>query len=65
MSNKFQKHFEIPDQLQGILNDFCKEVLRSQPTNVYEFGYKYFLDLAEKKNKESEKNAEKNGLKND
>jgi hypothetical protein len=46
MSSKYQKTFTTPDNFHQVLKDFTREVLRVQPPNIYEFGYKYFTDLA-------------------
>jgi len=46
MSHKYQQSFTTPDNFQNILRDFAREVLRAQPSNVYEFGYLYFTRMA-------------------
>ncbi|KAG9392885.1 radial spoke protein [Carpediemonas membranifera] len=35
----------IPPELTKITKEFCREVLREQPTNIYSFGAKYFATL--------------------
>ncbi|EFC50467.1 predicted protein [Naegleria gruberi] len=46
MSHKYQKDFSLPNNFQETLRDFTREVLRSQPGNIYRFGYDYFMKLA-------------------
>jgi len=42
MSSRYQKLFVIPDGFPALLKDFTREILRNQPTNIYEFGAEYF-----------------------
>jgi len=42
---KYGKDFEVPKDFPSVLKAFTREVLRSQPANVYEFGAAYFSQL--------------------
>jgi len=44
-ASKYGKDFQVPKEYPGIVKEFTREVLRCQPENIYEFGYKYFDDL--------------------
>mmetsp|Transcript_17945 Transcript_17945/g.32766 ORF Transcript_17945/g.32766 Transcript_17945/m.32766 type:complete len:475 (+) Transcript_17945:89-1513(+) len=48
MASKYQKPYTIPDGFPALLKGFTREILRSQPENIYEFGSRYFNDLLEK-----------------
>ena len=45
MVSKYGKDFQVPKDFPSVLKAFTREVLRSQPTNVYEFGAAYFQQL--------------------
>ena len=36
------EQIEVPDQFPGILKNFVKEVVRSQPDNLVQFSRQYF-----------------------
>jgi Ca2+-binding EF-hand superfamily protein len=46
MSSKFAKQYQVPPEFPEILKDFAREVLRNQPSNIYEYAAKYFDCLA-------------------
>jgi len=50
MSSRYQKAFTIPEGFPSILKSFTREILRSQPVNIYEFGARYFAELVEANN---------------
>lgn len=45
MPTKYGKEFSVPKEFPSILKAFTREILRSQPENVYEFGANYFAQL--------------------
>lgn len=45
MGSKYGKDFSVPKDFPSVLKAFTREVLRSQPDNVYEFGAAYFSAL--------------------
>jgi hypothetical protein len=47
MSSKYQQPYAAPQGFAQILKEFTREILRAQPTNLYEFGAQYFKTLAE------------------
>lgn len=47
MSSKYQKQYQLPPSFTTIVKEFAREVLRSQPANIYEFGALYFEKLAQ------------------
>ncbi|KAA6377962.1 MAG: putative radial spoke protein 7, partial [Streblomastix strix] len=47
MSSKYLAPYKIPEGLIKLLKDFTREVLRSQPPNIYVFGEQYFRELFE------------------
>ena len=42
MASKYLQTFPIPQDFHSILEDFSREILREQPTNLVEFGALYF-----------------------
>ncbi|KAJ4456091.1 putative radial spoke protein 7 [Paratrimastix pyriformis] len=44
-------NYSIPPELPNLLKTFTREVLRAQPTNIYEFGAIYFRQLLEQQRK--------------
>lgn len=44
MSGKYQKPYVIPEGFPALLKAFTREILRSQPDNIYEFGALYFAE---------------------
>jgi len=42
MVSKYGKDFTVPKDFPSVLKAFTREVLRSQPGNIYEFGAAYF-----------------------
>ncbi|PNH06142.1 hypothetical protein TSOC_007528 [Tetrabaena socialis] len=45
MTATYQKPITIPDDFPAILKAFTREILRAQPSNIYEFGARYFVGL--------------------
>lgn len=45
MSSAYQKPYTIPPGFPELLKKFAREILRTQPDNIYEFGAKYFEEL--------------------
>ncbi|PNW81221.1 hypothetical protein CHLRE_07g347050v5 [Chlamydomonas reinhardtii] len=45
MSSTYQKPITIPGDFPAILKAFTREILRAQPSNIYEFGARYFSGL--------------------
>jgi len=45
MASKYLQKFPIPNEFPDLLHDFCKDVLRDQPENIYEYGAAYFRAL--------------------
>jgi len=45
MVSKYGKDFVVPAEFPTLLKSFTREVLRSQPANIYEFGATYFEEL--------------------
>jgi len=54
MASKYRKDYSIPHEFPSILKSFTREILRSQPANIYEFGSQYFSDLADQQQYEDE-----------
>lgn len=44
-STKYGKDFAVPKDFPSVLKAFTREVLRSQPDNIYEFGAQYFSEI--------------------
>eukprot|EP00762_Andalucia_godoyi_P000120 ANDGO_02338.mRNA.1 hypothetical protein len=47
MSSKYQKQYTLPPAFAQIVKEFAREVLRTQPANIYEYGALYFERLAQ------------------
>eukprot|EP01060_Flectonema_neradi_P020700 TRINITY_DN281_c2_g4_i1.p1 TRINITY_DN281_c2_g4~~TRINITY_DN281_c2_g4_i1.p1 ORF type:complete len:286 (+),score=66.43 TRINITY_DN281_c2_g4_i1:69-860(+) len=45
-ATKYQNKFRLPPQFSDVLHDFTREVLRNQPTDIYEWAANYFKDKA-------------------
>ena len=45
MASKYLKRFHVPKTFEEILSDFTKEILRTQPKDIIEFGIEYFKAL--------------------
>lgn len=45
MASKYLKKFPVPKNFETILYDFAKEVLRSKPKDIIDFGIEYFKAL--------------------
>ena len=43
--SKYAPHLSVPAGFDDIVRDFAREVLRHQPSNIYQFGKHYFEDL--------------------
>lgn len=50
MPSKYGKEFAVPKEFPSVLKAFTREVLRSQPDNIYEFGAVYFTELVDQQN---------------
>jgi len=50
MPSKYGKEFAVPKEFPSILKAFSREVLRSQPDNIWEFGATYFTELVNEAN---------------
>ena len=42
MASKYIAKYPVPEDFPDLLHDFAREVLRDQPTNIYEYGAQYF-----------------------
>ena len=42
----FTKRLKVPDEFPEILKSFTREILRNQPSNIYEFGANYFAEMS-------------------
>ena len=45
MVSKYGNEFSVPQEFPSVLKAFTREILRSQPGNIYEFGAAYFSEL--------------------
>ena len=45
MASKYLKRFHVPKTFEEILSDFTKEILRTQPKDIIEYGIEYFKEL--------------------
>lgn len=45
MTSAYQKPITIPEGFPALLKAFTREILRSQPSNILEFGARYFADI--------------------
>ena len=52
MVSKYGKDFTVPKDFPSVLKAFTREVLRSQPGNIYEFGAAYFSELMDQSQQE-------------
>jgi hypothetical protein len=62
MSSKYAKKYKIPDELEGIVVRFTREVLRYQPQDILEFAIEYFKGLEENQNLNDSHKKEENYL---
>ena len=46
MAHRYQQHFSLPENFHEMLKGFTREVLRDQPSNIYDYGLEYFTRLA-------------------
>lgn len=46
----FTKRLKVPDEFPEILKSFTREILRNQPSNIYEFGANYFAEMSAQAN---------------
>ena len=46
----FTKRLKVPDEFPEILKSFTREILRNQPSNIYEFGASYFAEMSAQAN---------------
>jgi hypothetical protein len=42
MASKYLRKFSVPESFSDILENFSREILREQPTDIIEFGALYF-----------------------
>ena len=54
MVSKYGKDFTVPKDFPSVLKAFTREVLRSQPGNIYEFVAAYFSELMSQSQQEVE-----------
>ena len=54
MVSKYGKDFTVPKDFPSVLKAFTREVLRSKPGNIYEFGAAYFSELMSQSQQEVE-----------
>jgi hypothetical protein len=45
MSGKYSRDFGVPKDFPSVLKAFTREVLRSNPADIYEFGANYFSEV--------------------
>ena len=45
MANRPAQTFGVPKNFKQLLREFTREVLREQPTDIFEYGYAYFSAL--------------------
>lgn len=45
MPSKYGKQYAVPKEFPSVLKSFTREVLRAQPSDIYEFGAQYFSEL--------------------
>ena len=45
MTSRYRKKFTVPDGFAALLKDFTREVLREQPSDIYDYGAQYFADM--------------------
>ena len=45
MPSKYGKQYMVPKEFPSVLKSFTREVLRAQPSDIYEFGAQYFTEL--------------------
>ena len=43
--SKYGKQYSVPKEFPSVLKAFTREVLRSQPTDIWEFGAQYFSEM--------------------
>jgi len=43
--SKYGKQYSVPKEFPSVLKAFTREVLRSQPADIYEFGSQYFAEM--------------------
>ena len=47
MASSYMNKYEVPPTFQEILRDFTMEILKDQPTNIYEYGAQFFAAIDE------------------
>jgi len=45
MSGQYSRDFGVPKDFPSVLKAFTREVLRSNPSDIYEFGANYFSEV--------------------
>ena len=43
--SKYGKQYSVPKEFPSVLKAFTREVLRSQPADIWEFGAQYFSEM--------------------
>ncbi len=46
MAHQYQQNFALPENFHEMLKGFTREVLREQPTDIYQYGFEYFTRLS-------------------
>ena len=60
-STKYGKDFAVPKDFPSVLKAFTREVLRSQPDNIYEFGASYFTEVLAERSAYFRSSTHRNG----
>jgi hypothetical protein len=50
-TSKYTVDAKVPPEFPLVLKAFTREVLRAQPTNIYEFGAQYFRQQLEERSR--------------
>jgi len=45
MSTQYSRDFGVPKDFPSVLKSFTREVLRSNPADIYKFGADYFTEI--------------------
>lgn len=54
--SQFVQNIQYPKEFPGLLMDLCREVLREQPENIYEFAANHFRQLKQGLDAEKDRN---------
>ena len=50
MAAKYARQFKLPEGFPQLPKDFTREVLRSDPESIHQFGYEYFSEVVTRRN---------------